>query len=277
MNISFIGGKKRARAYYQYFCERAGFKIMGFYCNPIKDCADIAISSNTCLFTCIDDLCNASDIIFICTEDEMLPHVINTMTKLHINNKIIISPARQIMPNDLDNGYNNTLIVFDSPVTLEHLNADEIPDANIVMCGQGKDYDKFLECAKNSGMSVFNITKPELKLFRAANHLLYHGINAVVTSASKLCKICSGVTVNPVPVIKNVLSNTNCDTDFYKMGYSTEIADIIDVLNNNGIESITNLVRAVGIVETENANLEKDVAYDMLKVLSTGTKGGFKI
>lgn len=269
MNISFIGGKKRARAYYKLFCERPGFNVTGFYCNPIKDCADIAISSGACLFNCIDDLCNVSDIIFICTEDEMLPHVINTLTKLHINNKIIVSPARQIMPDDLDNGYDNTLIVIDSPVTLECLSDDEIPCADIVMCGKGKQCDIFFECAKLSGMNIFNITKPELKLYRASNHLLYHGINAVVKSASKLCRICSGTTVNPVPVIKNILGNTNCDTDFYKMGYSTEIADIIDVLNNNGIESITNLVRAVGIVETENANLEKDVAYDMLKALNT--------
>jgi hypothetical protein len=267
MNISFIGGKQRLEAYYRLFCNREGFDIKGFYCNPLKDCADIAVASGTCLFTCIDDLCKVSDIIFICTEDEMLPAVIKTLSKLHINNKIIVSPARQIMPNDLDNGYQNTHIVIDSPVTLEHLPMNDVANADIVMYGIGKHADLFFETAKTSGIHICSLSKPEFELYRVSYHLLYHGINAVIASAGKLSKICCSKPINPVPVIKNVLSGTNCDIDIYKKGHSVDISHIVDVLEGNGIDSITNLYKAIGKTEIQNANLEKDVAYDILKML----------
>lgn len=268
MNISFIGGNDKLEAYYKLFCNRDGFDITGFYCNPLKDCADIAVKSGGCLFTCIDDLCKVSDVIFICTEDEMLPFVIKTLSKLHINNKIIVSPARQIMPNDLDNGYQNTHIVIDSPVTLENLTANDVTNADVVMCGFGKDVTLFFETAKRAGINISCLSKPELELYRVAYHILYHGINAVISSAGKLSKICTGTTINPVAVIKSVLSGTNCDIDIYKEGHSIDISHIVDILEGNGIESITNLYKAIGEIETQNANLEKDVAYDILKRLN---------
>lgn len=268
MKISFIGGKKRLEAYYRLFCDRSGFDIVGFYCNPLKDCADIAVNANACLFTCIDDLCKVSDVIFICTEDEMLPAVIKTLTKSHINNKIIVSPARQILPNDLDNGYENTCVVIDSPVSLEHISNADTRNTDIIMCGAGKDTISFFEAAKQSGINIFNLSKPELELYRVSYHILYHGIRAVLNTANKLSVISANTALNSVPVIKNVLSGINSDVDIYKNGHSNDIAHIINTLNTNGIESITGLYKSIAETEIINSQLDKDIIYDMYKALN---------
>lgn len=267
MDISFIGGGKRVEAYYRLFANRLDFKVSGFYCNPIKDCTDIAISTNTCLFSCIDDLCKLSDIIFIATEDEMLPAVIKTLTKLHIHNKIIVGIANGIYASDLDNGYENTYAVIDSAMTLEHLSENEICEADIVINGYGKRFDEFINGLKSSNIKYSQVSKPALQLFRAACHIVYYGTYAVLNSAQKLCKIATNNNINVTPIIKSALRYNSVNNSPYKEGRVRDVAEIADILDNNGIDSITGLYKAIGAIAVENASLEKDVADDMYKIL----------
>ncbi len=269
MKISFIGGGKRVENCSKLFANRNEFTIGGFYCNPIKDCADIAIATNTCLFACIDDLCKASDVIFIATEDEMLPAVIQTLTKLHIHNKIIVSKAEGIYANDLDTGYDNTYIAFDSFAQFEQMTDAEIEDAYIAINGSGSKVGLFADALTNSGIKCSLLSKPELELFRVACHMMHFGIYAILNSGRKLCKIATNSSkFNVMPLIKNAIRNCGAQPGApYSNGNIREVGEIADILSNNGIDSITTLYRAIAEVVVENTNLEKDVADDMLKAI----------
>ncbi len=269
MKISFIGGGKRVENCSKLFANRSEFEIGGFYCNPIKDCADIAIATNTCLFACIDDLCKASDVVFIATEDEMLPAVVQTLTKLHIHDKIIVSIARDTYGSDLDNGYDNTNIVIDSFAPFEQMNDAEVEQAYIVANGSGSKFDLFVNALLDSGIKCTPLSKPELDLFRVACHLMHYGIYAILNCGKKLCKIAtSSNNFNVMPLIKNAIKHSAAQPCApYSNGNIRELSETVDILDNNGIDSVTNLYKAIAEVIVESAELEKDVADDMLKAL----------
>lgn len=269
MIISFIGGGKRVEKCSKIFENRCEFEIGGFYCNPIKDCADVAIKTNTCLFSCIDDLCNASDVVFIATEDEMLPAVIRTFTKLHIHNKIIVSAIRGTYATDLETGYDNTNIVIDSFAPPEQMTDAELDEPYIVANGSGKKLDLFKTALANSGIKCDFLSKPELDLFRVSYQLMHFGIYAVLNCGSKLSKIAtSNNNFNVMPLIRNAIKCSASKPEApYSNGNVREIGEIVDVLDNIGIDSVTKLYKSVSEVIVEGADLEKDVADDILKVL----------
>ena len=268
MNISFIGGGKRVENYCRIFQARNNFNIVGFYCNPIKECTDIAIETNSCLFSCIDDLCNVSDIIFIATEDEVLPSVIRTLTKLHIHNKIIIGIAKNISASDLDNGYENTYAVIDSSIEAEILNPNDISNTHFLVNGFGKKYDELISLFEADDMNIQNVSKPELELFRTSCHFMTYGIRAVYKTAEKLCKIATGSdNFNLLPLLINSLNNFDSSKCMYKNGRLRDIKEITDVLDSNGVESVSSLYKAIGEVTVENWDIETDVADEIYKIL----------
>lgn len=269
MIISFIGGGSRVEKCAQLFINKAGFEIGGFYCNPINDCADIAITTNTKLFSCIDDLCTASDAVFIATEDDMLPAVIHTITRLHIHNKIIISCAKNTYGSHLDNGYDNTNIIIDSVVPFEFMTDAELNDAFIAVNGVGTKLTEFASVLEKANINHRLLTTSELDLFRAACHIVHCGIDASVKAGCKLLKIATDCDdISATPIIKNAIKQTLANSPtIYTEGDVSQVEEICNTFEELGIASITNIYKANATFLTENAGLEKEIAEDMANTL----------
>ncbi len=272
MYISFIGGGARVEACYKLFQGRSGFTPLGFFCNPLSACSQIAIKYNCEIFLDTDSLCRASEIIVIATEDSMLPSVIQTLTRLHINGKIIISVSEGISAHDLDNGYDNTYVALAAPTLFENMNDKELNEVTAVCEGYGSKYDLLCTFFNLAGMNVTPLTPAQMKLYRANMHLLKSGLLALTITATKLCHmITDDKHHNISPAVRYGMKNSSYGTSAisepYKTGKPGYIKELIDIFENNGIDSIAQLYGSVAKILTENSDMENDVADDIYRMI----------
>ncbi|MBQ7900768.1 MAG: hypothetical protein IJ365_02235 [Clostridia bacterium] len=272
MNISFIGGGDRVEACYKLFEGKSGFTPIGFFCNPISGCSKIADKYKCAIFLDIDSLCSKSEVIVIATEDAMLPAVVQTLTRLHIHDKIIISIADGISAHELDTGYDNTYVVLSAPVPFEQMNDKELAEASVVCEGYGGKYDLLCTFFNLGGFSCSRLTPAQMRLYRANMHLLHYGILSLIITANKLCKITTDDKHhNIAPAVRNAIKSasygTSAISEPYKTGKPQQIKELINTFENNGIDSIAQLYGAVAKVITENSRMENDVADDIFRML----------
>lgn len=273
MKISFIGGGARVKAVYNIFKERDGFEIGGFFCNPLSDCADVAIESNSKLYGCIDDLCNDSDIIMIATPDSALPAVINTMSKLHTNGKVILSVADCVHKEELDTGYDNTYGVFITSAPFENLNEKELSNPSVVCEISGKRYEEFKKAMDLSGIKCTFLTKEQLDLYRTTLHLVQDGISALLSAGAKFMKISAGKDATDLmATIRCAMMNTIGSQgakipEIYKRGKLPDIMFFVSILENMGIDSVTNIYKTVATYLTEASCTDKGNADEVIRRL----------
>ena len=251
MIVSFIGSTNKARCFARLFENRKAFTIGGFYASPIEDCLELSVMTNSCLFTSIDDLCHASDVIFIATDDESVPPVVHTLSKLHINNKIFVCSTSQAYGTDLDNGYENTTINMQSFFDAEEACDDEICDWYFAVNGMGKRFGEFTDALESCGIKYSILSRPELDLFRAGMTFIQSGATAITTTAKRLCKIATGSDdADITPYIKrkaDFLSEgcTPSEKETEQLEYAAEL------LEEMGIDSISNLFGAITYIHNE--------------------------
>lgn len=272
MEISFIGGGARVEACYKFFEGRSGFQPIGFFCNPISGCNEIAQKYNCAIFLDADSLCKSAEIIVIATEDAMLPAVIQTLTRLHIHDKIIISIAEGISSHDLYTGYDNTYIALTAPAPFEQMNDKEIKEVTAVCEGYGDKYDLVCNFFHLSGMNVTPLTPAQMRLYRANMHLLRSGILALGITAAKLSYMLTDNkhhNISPAirSAVRNVAQGKSAITEPYKTGKPLQVKELIEIFENNGIDSIAQLYGAVAKVLTENSDIENDVADDIYRMV----------
>jgi hypothetical protein len=273
MKISFIGGGARVKAVYNIFKERDGFEIGGFFCNPLSDCADVAIESNSKLYGCIDDLCNDSDIIMIATPDSALPAVINTMSKLHTNGKVILSVADCVHKEELDTGYDNTYGVFITSAPFENLNEKELSSPSVVCEISGKRYEEFKKAMDLSGIKCTFLTKEQLDLYRTTLRLVQDGISAALIAGSKFMKISAGKDATDLmATIRCAMMNTIGSQgakipEIYKKGKLPDIMFFVNILENMGIDSVTNIYKTVATYLTEASCADKGNVDEVIRRL----------
>ena len=272
MYISFIGGGSRLEACCKFFENRKGFTPSGFFCNPLSGCLKIANKYNGEIFTDTDSLCKEADIIVIATDDDILPSVINTLKRLHINGKIIISVAEGICSHDLYNGYDNTYVALAAPTAFENMNDNELKDGKAVCEGYGDKYDLLLSYFELAGMDVVTLTPAQLKLYRANMHLLKSGMLALTLTAAKLCNMITGDEQHSISSavrhsIKNATMGKDAISEPYKTGKPGYVKELIEIFENNGIDSIAQLYGSVAKILIENSDMEYDVADDIYQMI----------
>lgn len=273
MKISFIGGGARVKATYNIFKRRDGFEIGGFFCNPLSDCADVAIESNSKLYGCIDDLCNDSDVIVIATADQALPSVINTLSKLHTNGKVILSIADCVHKDELDTGYDNTYGVFITSAPFENLNEKELSNPSVICEISGKRFDEFKKAIDLSQIKCTFVTKEQLDLYRTTIHLVQDGISALLLAGAKFMKISAEKDASDLmPTIRCAMMNTMGSqgakiSDMYKKGRLAEIMSLVNILENMGIDSVTNIYKAVATYLTEASCADKGNVDEVIRRL----------
>ena len=273
MKISFIGGGARVKATYNIFKGRDGFEIGGFFCNPLSDCADVAIESNSKLYGCIDDLCNDSDVIVIATADQALPSVINTMSKLHTNGKVILSIADCVHKDELDTGYDNTYGVFITSAPFENLNEKELSNPSVICEISGKRFDEFKKAIDLSRIKCTFVTKEQLDLYRTTIHLVQDGISALLLAGAKFMKISAEKDASDLmPTIRCAMMNTLGSQgakipEMYKKGKLPDIMFFVNILENMGIDSVTNIYKAVATYLTEASCADKGNVDEVIRRL----------
>lgn len=273
MKISFIGGGERARAWCGIFCGKQGFETGGFFCNPLVDCAQLAIETNTKLYGGIDDLCNDSDMIMIVTPDRIMPSVINSLSKLHTNGKIIVSVADGVHAAELDTGYENTYAVISTGCAAEHMSDAEIKSASLVCEAQGKGTGRLKEAFEKSGIDCAFVTPQQLNLFRTAMHLAHFGVAAAINASAKLAKMSADKNAAVLaPVIREALGESLSGTPHkighpYADGKAIPIFEHKTVLDGVGIDSITGLFKSVAAYLTESECADKVMADEIVKKL----------
>lgn len=273
MRISFIGGGERAQAWCNIFLDRAEFEIGGFFCNPLADCAQLAIDTNTKLYGGIDDLCSDSDIIMIVTADRVMPSVINSLSKLHINGKIIVSIADEVHAAELDTGYENTYAAITVGTNAELLNENEIMAPSIVCQAVGKGVGKLKDAFEKSKMDCTFVTPQQLDLYRTAMHLSHFGVAAVIGASAKLAKMAAEKSPKVLaPNIRAALGDTLADGAHkighpYADGKAIPIFEHKSVLDNVGIDSITQMFKAMAAYLTETECADKVMADEIVKKL----------
>lgn len=273
MKISFIGGGDRARIWSKIFFGRDGFEIGGFFCNPLSDCAQLAIDTNTKLYGGIDDLCADSDMIMIVTADRVMPSVINSLSKLHINGKIIVSAADEVHASELDTGYDNTYAVIGVGVAAEHLSAAEAESPSIVCEVTGKGADKLKSTFDKSGIDCAFVTPQQLNLYRTAMHLVHFGTAAVINAGAKLVKMSAGKNEKVLSpsiraAIGDVMSGRAHSVGHpYTDGKAIPIFEHKNVLDDVGIDSITQMFKAVAAYLTETECADKVMADEIVRRL----------
>lgn len=273
MKISFIGGGDRARMWCKIFFGRDGFEIGGFFCNPLSDCARLAIDTNTKLYGGIDDLCADSDMIMIVTPDRVMPSVINSLSKLHTNGKIIVSTADEVHAAELDTGYDNTYAVISAGVAAEHLTAAEAESPSIVCEATGKGTARLKEIFEKSGMDCTFVTPEQLDLYRTAMHLVHFGTAAVISAGAKLVKMSAGKGEKVLsPSIRAAISDVMSGKAHkighpYADGKAIPIFEHKNVLDDVGIDSITQMFKAVAAYLTETECADKVMADEIVRRL----------
>ncbi len=273
MKISFIGGGTRVRAIYNIFKRRDGFEIGGFFCNPLSDCADVAIESNSKLYGCIDDLCNDSDIIVIATPDSALPAVINTMSKLHTNGKVILSIADCVHKEELDTGYDNTYGVFIASAPFENLNEKELGSPSIVCEISGKRCEEFKKAIEESSIKCTFVTKEQLDLYRTTLHLVQDGISAVLSAGAKFMKISANKDSSDLmatirtAMLSTIGSQGAKIPEMYKKGKLSDIMFYVSILENIGIDSVTNMYKTAATYLTEASCTDKGSVDEVIRRL----------
>lgn len=273
MKISFIGGGARVKAIYNIFKGRDGFEIGGFFCNPLSDCADVAIESNSKLYGCIDDLCNDSDVIMIATPDAALPAVINTMSKLHTNGKVILSIADNVHKDELDTGYDNTYGVFITSAPFENLNEKELSNPSVICEISGKRFDEFKKAIDLSQIKCTFVTKDQLDLYRTTIHLVQDGISALLCAGAKFMKISAGKDASDLmATIRCAMMNTLGSQgakipEMYKKGKLPDIMFFINILENMGIDSVTNMYKTSATYLTEASCADKGSVDEVIRRL----------
>lgn len=272
MNISFIGDGPKLDACCKFFENRTGFDFSGFFSNPLSGCLKTATKYNAKIFTDTDSLCFDSDIIVIATEDHLLPSVIHTLSRLHINGKIIISVAEGICARDLDTAYDNTYVALAAPIPFESMSDKELADGIAVCEGYGNLYNALCAQFAVAEMNVTPLTPAQMKLYRANMHLLKSGILALTLTATKLSNMITGDnlhTISPAVryAIKNAASGKDAISEPYKAGKPGYVKELIQTFENNGIDSIAQLYGAVAKILVENSDMEYDVADDIYQML----------
>ena len=272
MKISYIGGGPRLESCCKFFENRCDFEHVGFFCNPLEACIQTASKYNGEIYTDTDSLCKNAQIILIATEDNMLPLVIHTLSRLHISGKIIISVAEGISARDLDTGYENTYVALTPPTAFENMNDKELSEGCAVCEGYGAQYDELCEAFKNSDMNVTALTPAQMKLYRANMHLLKSGILALTLTATKLSNMITGDKQHSITpavryAIKNASSGKDAIAEPYKTGKPGYVKELIKIFENNGIDSIAQLYGSVAKVLVENSDMEYDVADDIYRML----------
>lgn len=276
MKVSFIGGGDRARMWSKIFFGRDGFEIGGFFCNPLADCAQLAIDTNTKLYGGIDDLCADSDMIMIVTADRVMPSVINSLSKLHTNGKIIVSTADEVHAAELDTGYENTYAVISAGVAAEHLTAAEAESPSIVCEAIGKGAGRLKEAFDTSGIDCAFVTPQQLDLYRTAMHLVHFGTAAVISAGAKLVRMSAGKSEKVLsPSIRAAIGDVMSAGAHrighpYADGKAIPIFEHKNVLDDVGIDSITQMFKAVAAYLAETECADKVMADEIVRRLRRG-------
>lgn len=271
MKISYIGGGPRLEACCKFFEGRESFELGGFFCNPLSGCLDTANKYNGEIHIDVDSLCKSADIIVIATEDDILPHVVHSLTRLHINGKIIISVSEGICARDLDTGYDNTYVALAAPTLLENMNDKELDECIAVCEGYGTQYEMLIKHFSQSDMNITSLTPAQMKLYRANMHLLRSGILALTLTATKLNRMITGDKHSIYPAVRHAIKNAARGKDAisepYKTGKPGCVKELIGIFENNGIDSIAQLYGSVAKILVENSEMENDVADDIYRMI----------
>ena len=274
MKVSFIGGGKKLDAACRIFENKKGFELSGVYCKPIEACADTAIRTNMKIYRNTDSLYDESDVIVMAVKDSTIPGIISSLTRFHAHGKVFVTTSFSLTYADLTIAYPNACAIINSPIAPEDMDEASVSSASFVCELFGKNYMNFYNCMAESGIRCKFVSSKQLQLYRTGIHLARYATEAALRSAMQLIRE-STVSNNPnhlSPIIKNALrhafvENTNPQNSPYACANPEEIRKHIDILSENGIDSIKYVYESAARYLTEKQCNDYEAADEVFRIL----------